>query len=337
MRAANCSRALVLLGLAASPVSAQLLQLPTANRAIYEPGAEEKFFAGTAGRSWTSGTFGCVRSDGHQMHEGIDIRSLQRDRKGEPTDPVLATADGTVMYINAKSGLSNYGNYIVVRHRIDSLEIYSLYGHLREVREGLKAGQPVKAGEQIAVMGRTTNTRERISPDRAHVHFELNVLVNDRYSAWHKSALPDQRNDHGDWNGQNLLGLDPRLILLRQKTEGVRFSLLHFVQEQTELCRVLVHKPDFPYLRHYAPLLRRNAIAEKEGVAGYEIALNFNGVPFQITPRRASKIKAAGRYQLLAVNEAEQKKNPCRKLVAKKGEQWELTAHGIQLLDQLTF
>ena len=52
--------------------------LPTPNRALWERGAEEKYFAGTTGKPWTSGTFGCVRSGGGQMHEGIDIKCVAR-------------------------------------------------------------------------------------------------------------------------------------------------------------------------------------------------------------------------------------------------------------------
>src|SRR6266850_2431592 len=84
--------------------------LPTSNRALYEPGQEEKFFVPTPGKPWTSGTFGCVRTEGWQVHEGLDIRCLQRDKRGEPIDPVLATADGMVAYINSRPSLSNYGN-----------------------------------------------------------------------------------------------------------------------------------------------------------------------------------------------------------------------------------
>ena len=102
---------------------AQPFQLPTANHALFEPGGEERFFVGTVGKPWTTGCFGCVRSDGWQMHEGLDIRCLQRDKRGEPTDPVMATADGTVAYINSRPSLSNYGNYIVVRHVIEGIEI----------------------------------------------------------------------------------------------------------------------------------------------------------------------------------------------------------------------
>jgi murein DD-endopeptidase MepM/ murein hydrolase activator NlpD len=316
-------------------VAAVPFQLPTANQALCQPGGEEQFFVGTIGKPWTTGCFGCVRSDGWQMHEGLDIRCLQRDKHGEPTDPVMSAADGTVVYVNSRPSLSNYGNYIVVRHRVEGVEIYSLYAHLREIR--VKAGRPVKAGEMIGLMGHTSNTREAISKDRAHVHFELNLLVNDRFESWFKRTSPNERNDHGEWNGQNLLGLDPRLILAAGHEHGDPFSLLHFIRNQTELCRVLVRKTDFPWITRYSALIHRNPVAEKEGVAGYELALNFNGVAFELTPRAASEIKGKGKYQLLGVNEAEYHKNPCRRLVVQKRTGWALGKHGTDLLDLLTY
>ena len=73
------------LGLGASLFAQSPFQFPTANHALYEIGDELKFFAPTApDKPWTTGSFGCVRSDGRQMHEGIDIRCLQRDRHSEP-------------------------------------------------------------------------------------------------------------------------------------------------------------------------------------------------------------------------------------------------------------
>ena len=90
----------------AQQASAQPFYFPTANHALYEPGGDERFFVGTVGKSWTTGMFGPVRSEGRQMHEGLDIRALQRDRRGEPTDPVLASADGTVVYISTRAALS---------------------------------------------------------------------------------------------------------------------------------------------------------------------------------------------------------------------------------------
>src|SRR5512134_1642955 len=113
--------AAAILALSCWVVGAEAFKLPTANDAIFERGAEEKFFVGTVGKPWTSGTFGCVRTEGWQMHEGLDIRCLQRDNRGEPVDPVLATADGTVAYVNTRPSLSNYGNYLILHHQIDGI------------------------------------------------------------------------------------------------------------------------------------------------------------------------------------------------------------------------
>lgn len=316
----------------------QSLRLPTVNAAIYEPGGEERYYAGTVGKTWVSGTFGCVRSNGQQLHEGIDIRCIQKDRRGEPVDSVLATAAGEVAYMNLKQGLSNYGRYLVLRHRIDGLEVYSLYAHLKEFRAGLAVGQSVQAGESVATMGRTANTQQGIAKDRAHLHFELNLIINDRFASWFKGANPGQRNDHGLWNGQNLIGLDPRLILLAEKEQGSGFNLLQFTRNQTELCRVYVRSTRFPWLRRYPALIRRNQVAEREGIVGYEIALNYSGLPYELIPRSLSEIKSSGsKYQLLNVNASEVLKNSARHLVARQGNQWILTTHGRKLLDLLTY
>jgi len=332
------SNLLAVLALLPLPLVAQTFQLPTANRAIFDAdGGGERFFVPTVGKTWKSGCFGCVRTEGWQMHEGLDIRCLQRDKKNEPTDPVMATTDGTVAYVNRKPSLSNYGNYLIVRHVVDGLEVYSIYAHLREVREDLKPGTTVKSGETIGIMGRTANTREGISKERAHVHYELNLMVNEKFAAWYKKTFPKQRNDHGQWNGQNLLGIDPRAIFLEQKEQGAKFNLVHLIQSQPELCRVFVRETNFPWLTRYAPLVRANPIAAKEGIVGYEISLNFIGIPIALTPRAASEIKGKGRVQLLSVNEAEYQKNPCRKLVTKRSGRWELANNGVNLIDLLTY
>lgn len=330
--------AIILLVLSSLAVLGQPFQLPTANRALFQPGAEEQFFAPTPGKTWTTGTFGCVRTDGRQLHEGIDILWTQRDKRGEPTDPVSAAADGTVAYINRKSGLSNYGNYLILRHRIEGLEVCTLYAHLASIRNDLQKDDKIKAGEKLGVMGRTTNTKTRIGTERAHVHFEIDLVASERYAQWHKANLAGLRNDHGDWNGRNLLGLDPRALLLRQRAEGDRFSLLQFIQTQTELCRVLVRRDEFSFARRHAPLVRRNPATEKEGIGAYEVMLNFNGVPCQIIPRAPAEVKNyPAKYHLLSVNDAEQKKNGCRKFLTLKGGKWALTPEGIQHLDLLTY
>lgn len=323
--------------LAAFVASAQPFQLPTANRAIFQAGGEESFFQGTAGKPWTHGQFGCVRTEGRQLHEGVDIRCVQRDKRDEPTDPILASAAGTVAYISANPALSNYGIYLLLRHSIEGMEVYTLYAHLSTVEAGLRVGTTVKAGERIATMGRTANTRQPITKDRAHLHFEVNLVVNERYATWHKARLKDQRNDHGNFNGQNLLGLDPAAIFREQARLGAKFSLVRFIQDQPELCRVLVRDTQVPWVRRYPQLLRRNPVADREGVAGYELSLTFNGLPVRVTPRAASELNGAAKVRLLDVNEPEWRAKPCGKLVFKRGQAWTLLPNGDELLDLLTY
>lgn len=323
--------------LVAAPMAgAQAFQLPTANRALFETGGEERFFVGTTGKSWQSGTFGCVRSEGYQMHEGLDIRCIKRDKRGEPVDAVMAAADGVVAYVNKRVSTSNYGKYVVLRHNIEGIDVFTLYAHLSDVVAGVQSGKTVKAGEAIATMGRTSNTRERISQERAHVHFEIDLFVSDRFSAWYKKEHPKERDDHGIWNGMNMVGLDPRLVFLEQQSLGAKFSLLKFIQSRPELCRVLVRDMSVSFVKRYPMLLRQNPLAEKEGIAGYEIVFDFNAVPVAITPRAASEFKLKQKYQLVSVNSEEQQKNPCRKFVARRGKGWELTNQGITFLDLLT-
>jgi lipoprotein NlpD len=89
---------------------------------------------------------------GDQMRQGIDIA-------GQSGAPVRAAADGTVVY--SGNGLIGYGELIIVKHNASFL---SAYGHNRKRLVG--EGDRVKAGQQIAEMGRT-------GADRDMLHFEI--------------------------------------------------------------------------------------------------------------------------------------------------------------------
>lgn len=325
------------LGLLSAKAQADLFILPTPNQAILQSGAEARYFAPTPGRTWESGTFGCVRTGGAQMHEGLDIRAVSRSKAGEPTDPIYAAAPGKVAYLNQTTGLSNYGKYVILEHLIEGMPVYTLYAHLSAIADRIKPGAAVAQGETIATMGRTSNTKGGISKDRAHMHFEVVLRVNERFATWFKNRLPGERNDHGNWNGRNLVGLDPRAILVESKRQGNNFSLTKFIRERTELCRVLVRDANFPWARNYTGLVRRNPLAERDGVAAYEVALDFNGVPFQLVPRSPAEVAAGPKLQLLSVNEKEQASRPCRKLVSRRSGTWQLGSAGSELLDLLTY
>ena len=119
------------------------------------------------------------------------------------------------------------------------------------------------------------------------------MLVNENLPAWYKRNSPANATITAIGTARTSNGLDPREILLAER-DG-KFSLLDFLRSQTELCRVLVRATNFPYLKRYAPLVLKNPRADQEGIAGYEMALNYNGVAFALMPRAASEIKGAAK------------------------------------------
>lgn len=89
---------------------------------------------------------------GDPTRQGIDIA-------GKAGQPVRAAADGVVVY--SGSGLVGYGELVIVKHNDQWL---SAYGHNRA--RLVNEGALVKAGQQIAEMGRSGASRDML-------HFEI--------------------------------------------------------------------------------------------------------------------------------------------------------------------
>lgn len=77
-------------------------------------------------------------------------------------------------------------------------------------------------------------------------------------------------------------------------------------------------------------------MTQKSGIAGYELVLNYTGLPIRLIPRTAAEIPGQAKVQLLSVNATEAANDACRKLVTKRGSRWELAYAGTQLIDLLT-
>ena len=210
------------------------------------------------------------------MHEGIDIRPLQRDANGEPLDPVRAIAAGVVVHANQVAGFSNYGRYVVVEHRFDGCKYYSLYGHLSSIV--VRDGQRVEPRDQLGVMG---HTGEGLNQARAHVHLELNLMLSRQFESWHEAFFKNDPNHHGLYNGLNLAGLDiARLYLALQKQPTL--TIPEFLSEEETLYRVLVPaSKNFDLVKFYPWMLRQKPEGE---AASWEISFNRAGVPLKIQP-----------------------------------------------------
>jgi len=87
-----------------------------------------------------------------QKNKGLDIG-------GKAGEPVLAAADGRVVYAGA--GLRGYGNLIILKH---NNTYRTAYAHNQSLL--VKEDQAVRKGQKIAEMGNSDT-------DRVKLHFEI--------------------------------------------------------------------------------------------------------------------------------------------------------------------
>jgi len=91
------------------------------------------------------------------FHSGLDISAC----KG---DPIVACADGTVVFTGSRKGYRSYGQTVLIDHGND---VFTYYAHSSRVLA--KAGQKVRRGDKIALVG---STGRSTSP---HLHLEVRV------------------------------------------------------------------------------------------------------------------------------------------------------------------
>ncbi|MBB6110419.1 Peptidase family M23 [Mucilaginibacter lappiensis] len=132
-----------------------------------------------------------------RLHLGVDIW-------GDAGTLVYSPFDGTVHSFQDNNNLGDYGPAIILKHNLDGLTLYSLYGHLsRKSLIGLTIGMPINKNQQIATLG---NNQEN-GQWPPHLHFQL---------------MYDMEGKHGDYPGvckyseKEQYGLnipDPNLVL----------------------------------------------------------------------------------------------------------------------------
>lgn len=312
---------------------------PTPNKAFLEGRGIEAFVQPTASGQVESGLFGCRRSGGAQFHEGLDLKPVTRDRKGEATDPIFAAMDGIVRHISRVAGNSNYGRYIVLEHPGVTPAVYTLYAHLAAVEPGLAPGQTVKAGQVLGTMGRSASGNA-IPRDRAHLHFEIGVALTRNFQFWYNSRKFGSPNDHGMWNGMNLAGIDPLEFFTRWRDGRVSNFEEHFRAEPVAVT-VRVFKKSIPdYVDRY-PFFLSKPLPADGGIGGWEVAFNGFGVPVGFTP--LTPIEAAGKpantVEVVDADAALLAKCRCKHLAVRKGTGWRLARdlqNNVELLFGLT-
>ncbi|HEY0245251.1 MAG TPA: peptidoglycan DD-metalloendopeptidase family protein [Mucilaginibacter sp.] len=104
---------------------------------------------------------------GYMEHRTLYARSTHFDTDGEPRrlhlgidiwaeagTPVYTPLPATIHSFNDNDHFGDYGPTIILTHRLNGFQLYSLYGHLsRKSLEGLRVGQEINTNQRIGNLG----------------------------------------------------------------------------------------------------------------------------------------------------------------------------------------
>ena len=291
---------------------------PTPNPAFLQGKPLETFIQPTVSGRTESALFGCVRNGGARFHEGLDLKTLGRDSRNEATDPIYAAFRGRVVHINKTAGHSSYGRYLVLEHRDLYPAVYTLYAHLARVADGLTVGDQVEAGQTIGIMGRSAGGYS-IPKSRAHLHFEIGLRLSDDFQSWYSAKGFGSRNEHGLWNGMNLIGMDP-LDFFRELLGGRVLGPFGYIDNQPTACSLRIFTQEIPdFVKRYPELIAGELRADS--LVAWDIDFTWYNMPIRWVPRYQEDIGTGkpGSLQLISFDREEVERQRCRRVLQFSG------------------
>jgi lipoprotein NlpD len=152
---------------APAPATAASAPAPAVNAAAVKPPASAASAPTTATPANNVGTADTAEeavsfqwpTRGNLLAGFDEVKNKGLDIAGKAGDPVLAAADGKVVY--AGSGLRGYGNLVIIKHNNTYL---TAYAHNQSLL--VKEDQTIKRGQKIAEMGNS-------DADQVKLHFEI--------------------------------------------------------------------------------------------------------------------------------------------------------------------
>ena len=289
-------------------LSAQVVW-PTESKAFAQGKPKSEFIQPTASGVLESGEFGDVRSGGYKFHEGLDIKPVRRNRKGEALDDVYVAMDGKVVLVNKVAGNSSYGRYIVVNHSHLDVEVYTLYAHLASIDSAIKNGVQVKAGTRLGMMGRSATYS--IAKAQSHLHFEVGLRLSDSFDKWYSAQKYRERNFFGNYNGMNLVGFDPLDFFNAARENRLDGGISAYLQNLPTAVVVRVYTKATPQFVSIYP----NLVDENGENYGWDIWLTWYGLPKKF--ERIKKVRAGakeGDVEILKYN-PDELNHKCRKMI----------------------
>lgn len=307
---------------------------PTPHRGFVEGRPPGEYLQHAGSGDPQSGAYGGVRGGGAQFHEGIDIVPTKRDRRGEATDPIFAALDGVVRHVSPVAGHSSYGRYVVLEHPGVGPAIYTLYSHLASVAPGLRVGTQLRRGDTLGVMGRSAGGYV-IPRERAHLHFEMGLMLTRDFQNWYHWKKFGSPNHHGLYNGMNLMGFDP-LDFYQQHWEGRVKNFHDYLWQLEPVVKFRIatlRTPDF--VERYPELVEPNRPFLP---GGWEVWCDWTGLPFRWRALNTSEVVGMrpNEVRLVEVNEAVERRQRSKTLAVQRRGEW-VPGEDLRVVLQLVF
>lgn len=135
--------------------------------------------------------------EARSLHLGVDVWL-------PAGTPVLAPLTATVHSLANNDHFGDYGFTVILRHELEGVAFYSLYGHLsRQEWTALRVGQQLEKGQAFATVGPYPENGDW----PPHLHFQLIADLQGRTGDFPGVARPSER---GIWAA---LCPDPNLVL----------------------------------------------------------------------------------------------------------------------------
>lgn len=285
---------------AIATATAPVLVWPTPNPAFSNGATIEGFVQAAASGNPRSGLYGCVRNGGTKFHEGLDLFGLEFDENNEVKDSVFSVFSGRVALINKIPAYSDYGRYVVIAHQQEGVSFYTLYAHLKSVDSRLILNSEIKGGSRIGRMGRSAGSYT-IPKQRAHLHFEIGLKLSRNFQNWYNRKSFESPNWHGQWNGMNLLGVDP-LDFFRSIQSRKVSSFPEYLKSLPVLVKVQVRYSQIPsFVRENRFCLVKKRL-NKDQIAGWSISFSKYGIPVRWEPLSASEMKVGTKQNIQIIS-----------------------------------
>lgn len=97
------------------------------------------------------------------IHLGIDIWCNQKT-------PIFAFMDSKIHSFNNNQNFGDYGPTIILKHKLENTQFYTLYGHLtKNSIKNIKVNQKIKKGDKFAEIGNSSENGNW----PPHLHFQI--------------------------------------------------------------------------------------------------------------------------------------------------------------------